>query len=55
MLNITIKGKAGEGKTRTAKLIKSYWEMFGKKVFINEGGEDKNPRKINVLITTLQD
>lgn len=57
MIDITIKGDVGEGKTRTANAIRDYWHKQGRTVQIVEGYNgivtwDK--RKPDVLIKTIQ-
>ena len=60
MLRITIHGGQGEGKTRTAEIIKQYWESNHKKVFLMEeidriGHTYTRPDDIDVLIETIQE
>lgn len=61
MLEITIRGNAAEGKTRTAKEIERFWEEQGRKVCIIEGWRpgidniDYEGRGVEVLIRTIQE
>ncbi len=60
MLKIIIRGKSGEGKTRTALAIKEYWENNGRKCHIIEGYDPKLrrqyplPELTRVLIQVVQ-
>ena len=60
MLRITIHGGQGEGRIKTAEIIKEYWEAMNKKVFLMEeidrtGHTYTRPDDIDVLIETIQE
>lgn len=60
MIDITIKGNAGEGKTRTVKAILDYWliQKPAKRCYVIEGFTKGHrygiPKNTDVLIKTIQ-